>query len=253
MKSPVACLAVFAAAAASFCPAEAGGRGVPEVKALRQLQRAAPGGPVPEAPEISAAAIRIQEAVPAEWVQVSQDRPRCHARACPAPGAAREAADAAGRRRRRGLEARLTNPYPGIAIRTLVSLGREEVDCREFIMEGCYFSSLEDERDFSYEWTRSVEGAAVVWSVANPRGGLAWDRPHRWIGTPGRDGKRDWSFDERGALAWDARAGRPADPAAIPCVIKRLDHWQQMMEERGGDRITVSNLEHTFPRQDTDE
>lgn len=189
--------------------------------------------------------------------------PRCHAKACASKvvekGEKESPRDRGDRERRERLSKGLamTHSKPGLYMRTSVyDKDRQEIDCREFPIEEC-FNRDEQGRDalFVYDYIRSEKGGDIFWSAENVFGlrgasGKPWtaSKPHQYRGTPGQ-GKIVWRYQ-----------GDEADQWKPPCALKRLNGWQEMMEDRviNGKKaasITASFLEHlakapTAPEED---
>jgi hypothetical protein len=160
--------------------------------------------------------------IPVSASQDSASKKRCHAKECAAKGRARDAEDAARGKRS------MTHTHDGMYVRSLVAKADQEVDCREFPVENC-FADAERKGGFSYDYVRTEKDGRIYWSVENVKG-VELKAPHRFSKAK-NDPRDNWTFEGK-------------DPFKAHCAISRLNGWQQMMEERGGDKITISLLEY---------
>jgi hypothetical protein len=188
----------------------------------------------------------------------------CTARACEKDPAARAKQD---QERAERLKAgkHETTQYPGLKVRVqLIDRSGAENDCREFVVEDCYYESLENEKPFKYEYVLTGSGQDMVWTLEKLEG-IEWKRPHRFKFNP--LAKRNqytsqwetprWPFDEAAARKWDdaeKKAGRTPQ-TQIFCPIDRLDKfggdgWREPVFNSGAVRMVVTGLEHLHKGKD---
>ena len=168
------------------------------------------------------------DGAPIAVLPMDQDRPKkkCHAKECAPAGPARDKEDAERGKRD------MVHSHEGMYTRSLVSQAGAEVDCREFAVEECFVIGDDGKRKgFSFDYVRAEENGNIVWSVENVKG-VKLAKPHRYVRAKKDAGVR-FKYD-----------GNPADEFKPHCAISRFNGWQEMMEERGGNKITISFLEY---------